>query len=205
MLAAVWSIPAVVRPLVAGLPGWVSAGLALGGVLAGLIVVVFAVGTRRFPDPIRNPAAEGSAGEARRRAEIRTYLRSIREPFIEDHPVGDRTVPFYLPDRSVAVTFDAKDYFVLERAGTRAVLLEFEVPGASLDARLPFDPPASDAGDRSVAAAYARLGLPPSASAADVRAAYRERAKAAHPDHGGDRETFRRLREAYTVVRERDD
>jgi curved DNA-binding protein CbpA len=35
-----------------------------------------------------------------------------------------------------------------------------------------------------------------------VRDAYRAQVKDVHPDHGGDRESFRRLREAYTMARE---
>lgn len=195
----------MVHPLVTGLPGWVSAGLALGAILAAVVVAAFAVGTRRFPTPAGHRQGAGDAGEARRRAEIRDYLRSIDEPFLEDDRVEGRTVPFYLPDREVAVTFDAKDYFVLERSGTHAVLLEYEVPGSALGARLPFETPSVGAVDRPRARAFARLGLPPSASEADVRSAYRERVKDAHPDRGGDRESFRRLREAYTVARERAD
>lgn len=193
----------MVHPFLAGLPGWFTAGLGLGAVLAGLVAVAFALGTRRFPDPAVTPGGDGV--EDRRRAEIRDYLRSIGEPFLEDHPIGDRTVAFYLPDRDVAVTFDAKAYFLLERDGVRAVLVEGELPGASLGARLPFETPAVEPVERPVARAFARLGLPPSADPASVREAYRERVKAAHPDHGGDRESFRELREAYTVARERAD
>lgn len=190
-------------PLQAGLPDWFTAGLALGGVLAGLVVAAFALGTRRFPDPELPPGGDGV--EDRRRAEIRDYLTAIDEPFREDHRVGGRTVAFYLPDRGVAVTFDAKDYFVLERTGVRAVLVEGELPGAGIGARLPFETPEVEAVERPVANAFARLGLSTSADAAAVRTAYRERVKAAHPDHGGDPESFHELREAYTLARERAD
>ena len=47
---------------------------------------------------------------------------------------------------------------------------------------------------------YEVLGLPPSASAAAVRKAYRQRAKHEHPDKGGSDEQFQRLQQAYEVL-----
>jgi len=41
------------------------------------------------------------------------------------------------------------------------------------------------------------LGIPPSASLAEVRAAYAEKVKEAHPDQGGDRAAYERLTESY--------
>lgn len=41
------------------------------------------------------------------------------------------------------------------------------------------------------------LKVPPTASAAEVKAAYRKLAKASHPDHGGDERVFKALTEAY--------
>lgn len=41
------------------------------------------------------------------------------------------------------------------------------------------------------------LGVPRSATVAEVKAAYRRRAMELHPDHGGDTATFRRLLAAY--------
>ena len=47
---------------------------------------------------------------------------------------------------------------------------------------------------------YAELGLARNATAAQVRAAYRKLSKAAHPDHGGDRAAFERLRLAHDIL-----
>ena len=214
---------------VGALPGWLLAGVALGGLLALGFAAVFVVGVRAFPDPrTRTTGPEG--GERRRRAEVRRYLSSIDEPYLEDHVVAGRPTAFYLPERDVAITFDARDYFRFSRAGVRAVLLEYELPGAGLGSRLPFETPApgpgasagtengvtggrgprwrrrvddAEAPETAADSAFAALGLAAGASEAAVREAYRERVKGVHPDHGGDVESFRRLREAYTVARER--
>ena len=220
------------------LPGWLLAGVALGGLLGLGAAAVFLVGVRLFPDPVTGtPGTEG--GERRRRAEIRRYLAAIGEPYREDHVVAGRPTAFYLPGREVAITFDARDYFRLERAGVRTVLLEYELPGAQLGSRLPFETPdvgsGSDgdgsrgpggeresrwrrrareareagapgsrpSGRGAAESAFRTLGLAAGASEAEVREAYRERVKDVHPDHGGDLESFRELREAYTVARER--
>ncbi len=47
---------------------------------------------------------------------------------------------------------------------------------------------------------YARLGLQPTASTADVRAAYRELAVQLHPDKGGDPEAFQEIQSAYDTL-----
>lgn len=192
------------------IPGWLLAGLALGSVCAVVIALVFTIGTRVFPNPPSADRSDSARGDARRRAEIRTYLQAIDESFVENEDIEGKPVAFYLPSRGVAITFDAQHHFVLERAGVDSVLAEYEMPGGHLGHRLPFDTPAvasprrSDMAvhDPAVAAAFDRLGLSPSASDEAVRAAYRERIKSAHPDHGGDEETFRRIREAYTVALE---
>ena len=50
--------------------------------------------------------------------------------------------------------------------------------------------------------ARAILGLPPLAGPHDVRKAFREAAKLAHPDRpGGDAERFREMAEAHEVLR----
>jgi len=191
-----------------GLPPWVIAGVALGAVASVGVALVFYFGSRLSP-PQEGPGGDGSGGIGERRhAEIRAYLTAIDEQFHENHAVDGVSVPFYLPARNVAVTFDARDYFQLDDTDVYAVLCEHEMPGRGLGRRLPFDVSepdrASPAGrsvpNRSVADAFAELGLPPSADPDAVRDAYRERVKDAHPDRGGDEEAFRRVQEAYATA-----
>ena len=47
---------------------------------------------------------------------------------------------------------------------------------------------------------YAILGVPYSATASEIRQAYRRRAREHHPDVGGRAEDFRALQEAYDVL-----
>ncbi|MFC7177259.1 J domain-containing protein [Halosegnis marinus] len=202
-----------------GLPEWLVLGVALG-LLASLGAAgVFLVGMRLFPTRARDPAGRFD-GDTRRRTEIREYLDGIGEPFAENHPVEDETVAFYLPKRDVAITFDARAFYRIERSGTHAVLVEHEMPGVNLGYRLPFDTPDPRDGDDGRAdptdgigagvpgrdpgeAAFATLGLPTGASADEVREAYRAKVKEVHPDHGGDRDEFKRVREAYTAAKQR--
>jgi curved DNA-binding protein CbpA len=51
---------------------------------------------------------------------------------------------------------------------------------------------------------YERLGLKPGATYSAVRAAYRAKAKEAHPDAGGDLEQFAELQEAHDVLTDPD-
>lgn len=179
-------------------------GLGISGVLAVAFAVLFVVGERLFPTASRASSEEHS-GEWKRRAEMREYLSAIGERYAEDHSVAGESVAFYLPERDVAITFDAKAYFRIEQTPTTAVLMEHEVPGMALGSRLPFDTPDVAIGDdteNAVALAFATLGLDPSASPAEVKAAYRERAKEVHPDQGGDEAEFRRLREAYDAAKQ---
>ena len=244
----------MVVELVRLLPPWVALGLALGAVASGLVALAFYLGDRYVgPAPSDGAgkagpgsaaggtggaagAASGAAGDDRRRREIREYLRAIGESFREDHAFDGVAVPFYLPERGVAITFDAHDYFRLEGEGVYTVLCEHEMPGRGLGRRLPFDVTepewatggrdprgrsetggrrvggtgraagraarAATAGGRDpVAAAFAELDVATDADAAEVKRAYRERAKETHPDQGGDEEAFRRVREAYATAR----
>ncbi|WP_049915908.1 J domain-containing protein [Haloferax mucosum] len=187
------------------LPSWLVLGLVVGAIASVVVAGVFVVGGRLFPDRevSRGPRIDGVN---RRRAEIREYLSAIDERFAEDRPIHGETVAFYLPDRGVAITFDAQAFFRLERAGVFAVLCEHEMPGGHLGRRLPFDVPELEPEladlDDPISAAFDRLGLSADASSDAVRDAYRKRVKHVHPDHGGNRERFRELREAYTMARE---
>jgi hypothetical protein len=195
----------VLSELLALFPPWLLVGLLFGALASVVATGVFVVGGRLFPTA---PIDEGAKidGTTRRRSEIRQYLDAIGEPFAEDHPVHGQTVAFYLPSRDVAITFNAKAYFRIERAGTYAILCEHEMPGAQLGRRLPFDVPDIEPEladlDDPVAEAFERLGLPATASADDVKAAYRSQVKYAHPDHGGDEAQFKQVREAYTTAKE---
>jgi hypothetical protein len=190
-----------------GVPQWVVVGLAVGFVASCVAACLFYIGTRWFPS---EGTATADTGDDRRTVEIREYLDAIDEPYAEDHPVEGRAVEFYLPRRDVAITFDPRTFYRLERGPTRPVLVEHELPGVHLGSRLPFETPEVDLGPNPAAerdvdpyeTAFAVLGLPATASESEVRRAYRERVKEAHPDHGGDEDEFRRIREAYTAARE---
>lgn len=194
-------------PEVVSLPVWL-VGMALG---AGSLLVVagaFVLGTRLYPtaavdDTDRSDGEQ--SGDAKRRREIRQYLDTIGESFVENRSVESQPVAFYLPERDVAITFDARSYYRLRRSPTHAVLVEHELPGVHLGSRLPFETPDLDVEEGEVhpaSAAFAVLGLPSGASTREVTAAYREKIKRVHPDHGGDHEEFQRVREAYATARE---
>jgi len=204
----------VVVELISAVPPWILLGVALGGIASAFAAVVFYLGNR-FVAPSVAAAGDGrtAAGDERRRREIREYLTAVDERFREDHALGDVAVPFYLPERGVAITFDAHDYFRLEGEGVYTVLCEHEMPGRGLGRRLPFDviepergpgrPGGGSAGGGRdpVAAAFAELDVARDADADEVKRAYRERVKETHPDQGGDEESFRRVREAYATAR----
>lgn len=190
------------------LPEWLLVGLLVGGLGSVGVAALFVVASRHFPSPVE-PAEVGLDGDGRRRDELRAYLRAIDEPFAEDHPVAGQPVAFYLPARDVAITFDARAYYRIERTATEPVLVEHEMPGIQLGARLPFEVPEAEFGDETTsrdlepaAAAFRELGLTPPATLADVKAAYRERVKDVHPDLGGDEDEFKRVREAYTTAKQ---
>ena len=190
-------------------PPWVLVGTGLGVVASVAVALVFYAG-RRLSPPSEPRSGATTSADARRREEIREYLTAIDERFREDHPFGDVTVPFYLPERGVAVTFDGHDYFRLEGEGVYTVLCELEMPGRGLGRRLPFEvtePDREPAPDRTggadgVAAAFSELGLPTDADVDEVTEAYRDRVKRTHPDRGGDEAAFRRVQEAYATASE---
>ncbi|MFW5917039.1 MAG: J domain-containing protein [Halorubrum sp.] len=202
----------IVEPLSA-LPAWVLLGVAVGVLASALVAFAFYLGDR-FVGPSAAAAATGraDAGDERRRREIREYLSAIGERFRENHALDDVAVPFYLPEREVAITFDAHDYFRLEGEGVYTVLCEHEMPGRGLGRRLPFDVVEPNreprwggaphgAGRDPVDAAFAELDVARDADVDEVKRAYRERVKETHPDQGGDEESFRRVREAYATAR----
>jgi hypothetical protein len=205
----------VLQPLAVGLewattlPSWVLAGLSLGLVFAAFSAAMFVVGEQLFPSPPGRRSDEAERGQARRHAEIRHYLDDIGERYAEEHPVAGHTVAFYLPERDVAVTFDAQAFFDIQGRGIDAVLCEHEMPGHHLGRRLPFEVPELEWEPASepdaVERAFRALGLSPAASTDEVRDAYRERVMEVHPDHGGDEEAFREVRDAYTTAKEHAD
>ncbi|WP_017342742.1 J domain-containing protein [Halorubrum sp. T3] len=143
-------------------PRWVLWGVGLGIAATGVVAVAFYLGDRFVPAPAASAGRRGAAGDERRRREIRTYLTAAGERFAEDHAFDDVSVPFYLPERGVAITFDAHDYFRLEGEGVYTVLCEHEMPGRGLGRRLPFDVDepdwATDESTRSSAGRSGRFG-----------------------------------------------
>ena len=193
-------------PEVVSLPVWL-VGMVLGAASLLFVTGVFALAARLYPTV--PTGIDGEIGErssdAKRHREIQEYLDTIGESFVENHPVEGQSVAFYLPERDVAITFDARAYYRLRRSSTHPVLVEHELPGVHLGSRLPFETPDLDVEDGEVdpaSAAFAVLGLPSGASAREVTAAYREKIKRVHPDHGGNHEEFEKVRDAYTTARE---
>lgn len=198
------------------LPRWIYLGVLLGALLSAGIAATFVVAARIFPEGSSAAASDaGFTTETRRRVEIRRYLDAIGEGFTEDAVVHGEPVAFHLPNRGVAVTFDARTFYALESTATYAVLVEHELPGIALGTRLPFETPdvsfgkerdeGATNGDRLAQrerAAYAVLGLPAGADRDAVQRAYRERIKEVHPDHGGDKAEFERVREAYDTAKQ---
>ena len=141
----------MVEPL-SSLPRWVYLGVAAGAVATVGVAVTFVVAGRLLPDG--SVAADGGGSDRSdrsdrssrstedvRREEIRAYLDDIDEPFTEDADVAGERVAFHLPERDVAVTFDARTFLALERGPTHAILAEHEMPGVALGNRLPFETP----------------------------------------------------------------
>jgi hypothetical protein len=124
-----------------GLPAWLLAGVALGAVFAVAITAAFLAGERLVPDAAGDDHEGRQRGEEMRREEIRYYLEAIGETFETDAAVADHTVAFFLPEREVAVTFDARTYLSLRDSEVYAILVEHEMPGVHLGYRLPFETP----------------------------------------------------------------
>ncbi|MFD1587180.1 J domain-containing protein [Halorientalis brevis] len=188
------------------LPQWVVDGALLGLALSLAVAGLFYVLVRFFPSETPEYQTEVDS-ETRRRAEMRDYLDAIGEQYAEGHFVEGQHVAFYLPKRDVAITFDARAYYRIARTDTEPVLVEHELPGVALGYRLPFETPDVDFGADENGrlspreAAHAALGLPVGATVDEIKGAYRERVKEVHPDHGGDEDEFKRLREAYTTAK----
>ena len=195
----------MVAPLAFVLPRWFVVGVLLGLVAGVLIAIVFYVGVRYYPDTGNRSVGPRRSGNERSRSEIHRYLEAIGERVLVDHLVDGQRVDFYLPDRDVAITFDGRTFFRLERNDTTAILVEAEMPIAHLAARLPFDVPrfgVRNGARDAPRAAYAVLGVPIDADESEIRAAYREKVKSAHPDRGGSREAFAEVRQAYLTAME---
>jgi len=197
----------VVLDALSGLPHWLLVGLGLGVASSVLAACVFVAADRRYPS--RQAHRRRDDGEHRRRAELREFLDAIDEPFAEDHPVEGQPIAFYLPERDVAITFDAQAYYRIDRSPTHPVLVEHEMPGVHLGDRLPFEVPDVEFGPGAAdeerldpaVAAFSELGVSTSASLDEVKAAYRRKVKEVHPDQGGTEDEFKRVREAYTTAK----
>lgn len=193
---------------IAALPEWLLLGIVLGAVLTVLVAAVFYAGEHLLDDP-QGRSEERIPGDDRRTAEVAQYLGAINERYVENHSIGDHEVDFYLPDRGVAITYDAHTFFRLADADVHAILCEYEMPAVHLGTRLPFetptvenDQPSTPPNAPEATAAFRTLGLSPSADPDRVRAAYRQQIKQAHPDHGGDKAEFQQLQEAYATAQE---
>lgn len=189
---------------VASLPEWLVRGTVLGIGCSLGVAGLFVLADRLFPS--QQSRHQYGDTESRRRVEIRQYLDRIDEPYAEDHPVAGQQVDFYLSERDVAITFDARAYFRIANTGTRAILVEHELPGVAIGARLPFETPEERARASQSAhparTAFATLGLPAGAPLEEVKSAYRSKVKDVHPDQGGDEDEFKRVREAYTTAKQ---
>lgn len=183
---------------VTDLPVWLVNGVILGIVAAAGVLFVYLVGLRWFD--LGRPAGQTHDPDGLRRTEVRAYLAAIGEAAVEDVAIEGTEVAFWLPDRAVAITFDAGAYFRLRDAGVTTVLLEHEVPGDRIGNRLPFDTPSVET-HRPVddGATWARsvLDVPVDAPEAVIERAYRERIKEVHPDVGGDATDLIEVIEAY--------
>jgi len=188
----------------ADLPDWLVLGTALGVGCSLCVAGLFVLTHRLFP--AQETREQYGDTESRRRVEIRDYLDEIGESYAEDHPVAGQPVAFYLPQRDIAITFDARAYFRIEKTDTVPILVEHELPGVSIGARLPFETSepqsASQQTSHPARGAFATLELPAGAPIDEVKSAYRQKVKDVHPDQGGDEDEFKRVREAYTTAKQ---
>lgn len=123
---------------------------------------------------------------------------------------GPRRTPFQKPDASGGglATFEGAIAAAEKAAGRPLVVLEPEWARAFMRT-LRGNPPwptvlprpkaaaAKPGGSPAGASIWERLGVAPDATAAEIRAAFRKRAKDGHPDQGGDPAAFRLLLAAY--------
>lgn len=173
----------------------------LGAIAALVVLLAFLVGTRW--STASSPRRDKYDPDGLRRAEVRAYLDAIGERAAEAATVDGVEVDFWLPDRAIAITFDAAAYFHLTEAGIETVLLEHEVPGDQLGSRLPFEtPPIRTRTRRQDDSAWAHEVLDVDATADDraIEEAYRDQIKAVHPDVGGSQEALIEVLEAYEIL-----
>lgn len=116
-----------------------------------------------------------------------------------------RESPFRAPDASDggAATLEAALADAEARAGRYLVLIEpywarawSRVLRGERPPRRPI-PRAARPNREAPRSAWELLGLRSGASLGEVKTAFRQRALAAHPDHGGDADAFRELHQAY--------
>lgn len=126
-------------------------------------------------------------------------------------------VPFRKPDAEggAATTREAALAAAEKRAGTKLVeidalwakawmrVLRGQAPWPSKSSRQPHAPSPRDGAKPDPSSIWSLLGVSSNATEADLKAAYRKKAMEAHPDHGGDAETFRRVVAAYAEARKR--
>jgi hypothetical protein len=126
-------------------------------------------------------------------------------------------VPFGKPDAEggAAVSREAALAAAEARAGTKLVeidalwakawmrVLRGQAPWPSKSSREPRSTaPRTEPAPDSLSL-WTLLGVSAHATEAELKAAYRKKAMEAHPDHGGDAETFRRVVAAYAEARRR--
>lgn len=150
---------------------------------------------RRREHPGRN---QESAGRRRRKNQLRGYLIDSGVRFVEGAPIGQARPAFYLPDYSLAIVYDARDYrLLLDVDGIEGMLLEEEVPLSEVERRLPFgrtrvNPSAEESID-----AFDVLGLQRDATEEEIERRYRQLVLDKHPDQGGSRDEFEEVKNAY--------